>query len=79
MNDNYRTFKLGPGDAAIIFRADGSEEVRTVGVDDDGMVSANAYKCAQAVTALHDEEARRFIDARIEDKLRILKGDLSKN
>lgn len=61
-----RSFSLGPEDSAIIFRADGSEEVRTPNGKDNDPVCLSAYKCLQAVMALHDPDTIREIDKQIQ-------------
>ena len=66
--DDDRLFSLGPGDSAVIFRSDGSEEVRTPAGKGSDFVPETAYKCLQAVMALHDPETLEFIDGRINDR-----------
>lgn len=57
-------FRLGPGDAAIVFRADGDDEIVVPDFVDDNAVTVDSptWRAIAAVLFLRDEELRDAVE-----------------
>lgn len=58
--------KMGEMDAALIIRADGTEQVITPKMPDNEVAPVNVAKIVFAAYAIHDDEVCEFIEKRIE-------------
>lgn len=66
---NSRTIKLGKNDSAIVFYADGTEEIHIPNGKPNEEAPASALKCMKCAIALHDKQVSEFVNKQMRKQL----------